>query len=532
MKRTHLIPILLLAAASAVQAEVKLHALFTDGAVLQRELPLPIWGTASDGEKVTVSLAGQTATATAKDGKWEVKLKPLKAGGPHVLTVEGTNKLEVKDVLVGEVWLCSGQSNMAFTLNRADNAATVIPASENPKIRIFKVPGNAQDEPQHDLKGKWELCNPQTVPGFTAVGYFFGRDLQKALDVPIGLIGSSVGGTPAQAWTSKEVLESLPAGKVHLDAQAEAMKGKEKAEAKVKADLEAWKAKVAEAKAAKTAAPLPPRAPAFLGSKRPTCLYNGMIAPLVPYAMRGAIWYQGEANSGDPANYRDLLPAMIGNWRKDFNPDLVFLIVQLAPYDKPHPEQWAYFRDTQRQIALHTPKTGIAAIPDAGDAGNIHPTHKEPAGQRLALQALSIAYHKELVSSGPAYKSAAFAKGKATLSFDQIGDGLVAKDGDLTGFLVAGDDQKFVPATAKIVKGGKIEVSSADVAEPKAVRYAWKNMPDGNLWNKAGLPASPFRTDDWPQPPPPAPVAKPAPVKRAPTKAAKPAPAETKPEAK
>jgi sialate O-acetylesterase len=511
MKRTQLITILLLAAASAAQAEVKLHALFADHAVLQRELPLPIWGTASDGEKVTVSLAGQTATTTAKDGKWQVKLKPLKAGGPHVLTVEGTNKLEVKDVLVGEVWLCSGQSNMAFQLRAADNAAEVVPASANPNIRLFKVPGNPQDTPQRDVKAKWEPCNPETSPSFTAVGYFFGRDLQKALGVPIGLIGSSVGGTPAQAWTSQPVLEALPAGKVHLDAQAEAMKGKDKAEAKQKADMEAWKAKVAEAKAAKQPAPKPPRAPAFLGSKRPACLYNGMIAPLVPYPMRGAIWYQGEANSGDPANYRELLPAMIKNWRADFNPDLTFLIVQLAPFDKPTPGAWAYFRDAQRQIALHTPKTGLAAIPDAGDAGNIHPTHKEPAGQRLALQALAITYGKDIVSSGPAFKSASFAKGKATLIFDQAGDGLLAKDGELTGFTIAGEDQKFVPAAAKIVKD-KIEVSSADVSAPKAVRYAWKNMPDGNLWNKAGLPASPFRTDDWAQPAP----AKPAP--KTPTK--------------
>jgi sialate O-acetylesterase len=516
MNPIQIITAFLLAAASA-QAEVKLHALFTDGAVLQREMPVPIWGTAGDGEKVTVSIAGQTATTTAKDGRWEVKLKPLKAGGPHTLTVEGTNKLEVKDVLVGEVWLCSGQSNMAFLLSRAHNAAEAVPASANPKIRLFKVPGNPQDEPQRDLKAKWEPCNPQTAPGFSAVGYFFGRDLQKALDVPIGLIGSSVGGTPAQAWTSKPVLESLPAGKVHLDAQAEAMKAKDAAEAKHKAAVEAWKKKVAEARAAKQPAPRSPRPPAFLGSKRPACLYNGMIAPLVPYAMRGAIWYQGEANSSDPANYRELLPAMIKNWRADFNPNLVFLLVQLAPYDRPAPEAWAFFRDAQRQIALNTPKTGMASIPDAGDPTDIHPTKKEPAGQRLALAAQAIAYDKDITWSGPAYKSAVFAKGKATLTFDQVGDGLVAKDGELTGFTIAGADQEFVPATAKIVKT-KIEVSSPDVPEPKAVRYAWKNMPDGNLWNKAGLPASPFRTDNWAQP------ATSAPAKRTPAKTAQPEP--------
>lgn len=520
MKRIQLIPVLLLAAASAAQAEVKLHALFTDGAVLQREMPVPVWGTAADGEKVTVTFAGQTATTTAKDGKWEVKLKSLKAGGPHVLTVEGTNKLEVKDVLVGEVWICSGQSNMAFQLQHAHNTAEVVPASANPNIRLFKVPGNPQDEPQRDVKAKWEPCNPQTSPSFSAVGYFFGRDLQKALGVPVGLIGSSVGGTPAQAWTGKPMLESFPVGKEYLDQQIELMKTKDAAEAKHKAAVEAWKAKAAELRAAKKpVVGKAPAVPAFLGSKRPACLYNGMIAPLVPYAVRGAIWYQGEANSGQPEKYRELLPAMIKNWRADFNPDLTFLIVQLAPFDRPAPEAWAYFRETQRQIALKTPKTGLAAIPDAGDPTDIHPTKKEPAGQRLALQALAITYGKDVVSSGPAFKSAVFGKEKATLAFDQVGDGLVAKDGDLTGFLIAGDDKKFVPATAKIVKS-KIEVSSPDVKEPKAVRYAWKNMPDGNLWNKAGLPASPFRTDDWPQPEP-TPAAKPAP--RAAKKPAKPA---------
>lgn len=505
MKRARITSIALLALTPAAWAEVKLHSLFTEGAVLQRDLPLPIWGTADDGEKVTVSIAGETATTTAKDGRWEVKLKPLQAGGPHVLTVQGSNRLEVKDILVGEVWLCSGQSNMAFTLNRADNGAEAIAASANPQIRLFSVGTNPQAAPQRDVKSKWVKCAPETTPGFTAVGYFFGRDLQKALGVPVGLISSSVGGTPAQAWTSSEVLKSLPEGRVHVDAQAAAEQNREKAEADHKAAMEDWKKKAAEAKAANMPVPRPPRAPGFLGTKRPACLYNGMIAPLVPYAMRGAIWYQGEANSSDPANYRKLLPAMIGNWRRDFNPDLAFLLVQLAPYDRPAPEQWAWFRETQRQIALNTPKTAMAAIPDAGEAADIHPKHKEPAGQRLALAALATVYGQKIVSSGPTLKSAKFADGKATLSFDQIGDGLVAKGEELTGFLVAGEDQKFVPAKAKIA-GDKVEVSAPEVAAPKAVRYGWKNMPDGNLWNQAGLPASPFRTDDWPQPAPTAPV--------------------------
>ena len=523
MKPTPLFLPLLLALTPALQAEVKLHALFTDGAVLQRDQPVPIWGTATEGEKVTVTIAGQTETTTAKEGRWEVKLKPLKVGPPLTLRVEGTNRLEVKDILVGEVWLCSGQSNMAFILSRADNAAEAAAASENPNIRLFTVPANGQDEPQRDVRSKWVPCNPQTTPGFSAVGYFFGRDLQKALGVPVGLINSSVGGTPAQAWTSKPVLEATEAGKVHLANQAALVAGAEKAEENYKKQQETYQARLAEAKAAKQPAPRPPREPAYRGKVRPACLYNGMIAPLAPYAIRGAIWYQGEANSGAPDNYRQLLPAMIKSWRADFNPNLTFLLVQLAPYDRPGKDQWAYFRDAQRHIALETPNTGMASIPDAGNPTDIHPTHKEPAGQRLALAAQAIAYGKKITWSGPAYQSANFAQGKATLTFDQVGGGLVAKDGDLTGFLIAGEDQKFVPATATMSKGGRIEVSSPEVKEPKAVRYAWKNMPDGNLWNQEGLPASPFRTDDWPAPAPARPVArKPAaavvPAKAGPTK--------------
>lgn len=510
MTRTFFISAAALSLASfAAQAEVKLHPLFTDGAVLQRDLPISIWGTASEGEKVTVEIAGQKATTTAKDGKWSVKLKPLSVGKPLTLTVEGTNKLEVKDVLVGEVWLCSGQSNMSFGLNSADNATEAIAASANPNIRLFQVPMNAQMEAQTEVKAQWKACTPQTVPGFSAVGYFFGRDLQKSLGVPIGLINSSVGGTPAQAWTSKPVLESTPAGKPYLDSYAAAMKNVEQLEAKFQKDTEEWKKKVEEAKAANQPAPRAPGLPPNRSTGRPACLYNGMIAPLVPYAMRGAIWYQGEANASNPENYRDLLSAMIGGWRADFNPDLAFLIVQLAPYDKPAPEQWAWFRETQRQLALNVPKAGLAAIPDAGDPQDIHPKRKEPVGQRLALAAEATVYGKKVEYSGPAVKSADFSGGKAVLTMDHA-EGLVAKDGAPSGFLIAGEDKKFVPATAKI-SGTKIEVSSPDVAAPKAVRYAWKNMPDGNLWNAAGLPASPFRTDDWPRVAPAAPApAKPA----------------------
>lgn len=494
--RSLLSGLVLFAAVASAQADVKLNALFTDGAVLQRDMSLPIWGTAADGEIITVTLDGKTASTVAKDGKWQVNLEPLSAGGPHVLSVQGNNKVEVKDVLVGEVWLCSGQSNMAWTVGRSHNAEEVVPKSANPNIRLFTVPRvSKEDEPSATLQSKWVECNPANVPSFSGVGYFFGRDLQKELNVPIGLINSSWGGTPAQAWTSFPALQSTPAGQPYLDSYKRAFENIDKNEENYKQAVEKWKEQVKTAKAEGKPAPRGPSSPAHRNQSRAAALYNNMIAPLVPYAMRGAIWYQGEANSGAPENYRDLLPAMIKGWRQDFNPNLTFLIVQLAPYDRPSPGAWAWFRDAQKDIARDLPKTGIVSIPDAGDPTDIHPTNKEVVGQRLALMALAMDYGKKNEYMGPTLKNAEFESDKVVLTFDHA-EGLTAKDGEPTGFTIAGANQEFVPATAKI-SGNTVTVTSPNVPDPKAIRYGWKNMPDGNLWNSAGLPASPFRTDDW-----------------------------------
>ncbi len=479
-----------------------LHPLFTEGAVLQRQMPIPIWGTAPEGTKVTVTLAGKTETATAKDGKWMVKLPALEAGGPHVLRVEGPEKREVKDILIGEVWLCSGQSNMAFTLGRAHNAIEAIAGSANPNIRLFSVPRVwEENKPQATVAAAWKPCNPNTSGSFTAVGYFFGRDLQKALGVPVGLIDSSVGGTPAQSWMSEPVLRSLPEAKEILTTYEDMIRDKDKFEAKYASDMEAYKARKAEVQkttADKAKGMRAPAAPLYRSSKQPYVLYNNMIHPLVPFAMRGAIWYQGEANSANPELYRVLLPAMINNWRKDFNPELAFYIAQLAPYDRPSPEAWAWFRDAQARIAKDVPNAGIAANPDAGDPTDIHPTRKEPVGQRLALAALAKTYGQKIEWSGPTFKEGVFIGAQVKLNLEHA-DGLKAEGGKVTGFTIAGEDRQFHPAEAKLVNNA-VEVSSDKVPAPVAVRYAWKNMPDGNLWNAAGLPAAPFRTDNWPNP--------------------------------
>lgn len=479
------------------RAEVSLHPLFTSHAVLQRERPVPVWGTAAPGEKVTVTLAGKSVSTTAADGKWRVDLPAMPAGGPHVLKVEGSNTIKLEDVLIGEVWLCSGQSNMAFRLERASNAAEAIAASANENLRLFIVPTNTQDEPQSTTAcGPWTVSGPATAGSFSAVAYFFGRDLQKALGVPVGLINSSVGGTPVEAWSSKEALASTGPGRKVLAALAAAHAADPRSSEEIyRAAMAAWKIKSAEAKAAGQPKPEMPKRPI----QRPTNLYNAMIAPLVPCAIRGAIWYQGEANGARPEDYRQLLPAMIEGWRKDFGQQFPFLLVQLPAFDATRlGVNWAWMRESMAQIARTTPSTAMAVAIDAGTKDDIHPTNKEPVGARLALAARSLAYGEKIQSRGPEFKAARFADGKAVVSFDFVGKGLLSKgEGPMGGFSLAGEDQQFYPATAVIV-GETVEVSSPQVPSPKAARYAWDNWMETPLFNADGLPAAPFRSDSWP----------------------------------
>jgi sialate O-acetylesterase len=653
----------MLAALSAAiipaSADVKLPAIFGENMVLQQNMPIKVWGWAAADEKVSVKLADkEQATQADKNGDWAVSFDPLKAGGEAVeLTVTGKNTLTFKNILVGEVWICSGQSNMEFRLISARNAQKEIEQSDYPQIREFSVEHIPCAIVARDLKGKWAVCGPKTSADFSAVGYFFARELHKDLKVPVGMIHSSWGATASEPWTSREGLKDVPWFKTILkeyDAFTRDMadaRTPEEARAAAEKIPEAWYAKyrhqdpgnkgfdlgyaspdfddaawkemklpdiiqnhvpkvngafwfrktvdvpeklagndlllnlgpvddfdttyfngkfvgaigketpnaysvprsykvpgnlvkagrnviavrvfdwagtggicgrpeqmklllptdkepqqVADLSGAwkyKTELALPQmeflNPPGTAGS--PCGLYNGMIAPLTPFPIRGAIWYQGESNSGAAIKYRTVFPALIKDWRAKWNqPEMPFLFVQLANFmaraDQPTESCWAELREAQ-MMTLALPKTGMAVTIDIGDAVDIHPKNKQDVGKRLELAALAQAYGKDVIFSGPIYKSMKIEGDKVRLSFDHLGGGLVVKGDKLVGFAIAGEDRKFVWAEA-VVAGDTVVVSSAKVPHPKAVRYAWADNPACNLCNKAGLPASPFRTDDWP----------------------------------
>ncbi|MEO7675334.1 MAG: sialate O-acetylesterase [Verrucomicrobiota bacterium] len=466
-------------------ADVRLPALFSDNMVFQRETSVRVWGWADDGEKVTVNFRNQQKSTRAKNGKWDVKLSSLKAGGPGFLKVTGENFIQLTNVLVGEVWICSGQSNMEWPLKNAFEGQAAIDASSNSNLRLFVVPKLKANDIVSDVKSKWQQANPETTPGFSAVGYYFGRDLQNALGVPVGLIQSDWGGSPAEVWMSEKVLGDNPRYKKEiLDAYVAAGRNYREALAKFKSE------KPEQGKNA-------PNAP-----WKPTELYNGMISPLIPYTIKGAIWYQGESNAGRAEQYRILFPDLIRGWREDWcQGKFTFLAVQLAPFmaikDQPGESAWAELREAQLHATQVLPNVGMAVITDVGEPTDIHPKKKEPVGARLALAARGIAYNEKIVYSGPIYRSMKVRGDRAILSFDHVGGGLVSRDGSLKGFAICGADQKFVWANA-VIEGDKIVVNSPAVAKPMAVRFGWADFPVVNLWNKEGLPASPFRTDDFP----------------------------------
>jgi sialate O-acetylesterase len=472
---------------AAARADVELPSIFGDSMVLQRDLPLPVWGWADPGEEVTVAIAGQTKTAVADpSGRWQVKLDPLKANTDgQVLTVAGKNKIELNDVLIGEVWICSGQSNMEWSVGGSLNAQAEIEAADHPQIRLFNVPGHTTAPlPQDKCPGSWQICQPASVPGFTAVGYFFGRRLQEQLKVPIGLVGSNWGGTRIEPWTTLAGFQSVPELKELADQLAEQeQKARQGEEVKV-------------------------------GGGSPAAICNAMVHPLAPFAMRGAIWYQGESNGGEGESYFHKTQALVNGWRKLFNPELAFYWVQLANFQQPNDnpaggDGWAKLREAQRK-ALTIPHTGMAVIIDIGEAGDIHPKNKQDVGSRLAQWALHQTYDcEDLVPCGPLYKSHQIEDGKIRIAFDHVGSGLMVgekaglepakevQDGQLKRFAVAGADQQWHWAEATI-DGETVVVRSPDVPEPVAVRYAFSMNPVGaNLYNKEGIPASPFRTDDW-----------------------------------
>ncbi|HZL43505.1 MAG TPA: sialate O-acetylesterase [Verrucomicrobiae bacterium] len=644
MKPSSMLLAFILTLAIHARADVVPNILFSDNAVLQQEMKVPIWGTAAPGEKVRVEFAGQTVTGVAgADGKWLVYLAPIKAGGPYTLAVSGRNTVQATNVLVGEVWLCSGQSNMERQLgSRAGqkpitNVEREIAEANYPQIRHFGVEQTKSFAPVQSVKGAWLICSPATVKDFTAVGYFFGRDLFKARGVPIGLLHSSWGGTPAEAWSSESTLRGLTDFAPTLDLLKRVQSDPQGARREYANRLELWFGRVDPGShpgatwsahdldtaswkemtlptlwesvgepdldgvvwfrknfdlpdnfAATDAeldlgmiddmdttwvngvqvgalngyqlvrkypvpagvlkpgrnviavrvldtggggglyggdklqlvfkneagmgpvplsgpwqyrvtvnlknAPWPPTS-ITENATAPTVLYNGMIAPLLPFAMRGVIWYQGEANVGRERQYRTLFPAMIAGWRQAWGEgDFPFLFVQIAPFSGMTPE----IREAQFLSWQSTRNTAMVVTTDCGDPVDIHPAHKQPVGARLALAARALAYHERIEYSGPEFESMSIKGTNAVLRFRHLGGGLASREEPMKGFTIAGSDKNFVPAHAEI-HGKAVVVTSPDVAHPAAVRYGWANVPEGNLINKAGLPASPFRTDTDPE---------------------------------
>ena len=617
-------------------AEVTVNSLFNDHGILQHGIDIPVWGHADNGEKVSVEFCGQKVSTRAKDGKWSLKLKPLKAGGPFEMTISGSNTIKIEDILVGEVWVCSGQSNMERPLGARDGQRDILGSKEAiatanlPLLRQYKVERNIAYGPQDDANSKWVICTPQTAADFTAVGFFFGRELQEKLNVPVGIIFTAWGGTEAEAWTSAIGLKAMPEfDDIVAKVKNSGNMDQATLEKEYHQDLENWFQKdpgtnspkpwylpdtnISDWKTVKLpvswedsglgnfdgimwygkvvelpadwagkeavinlgliddmdstwingvkvgstwqwTTPRSYKVPAgvlkagknyiavrnfdraggggFRGKPEQmslnctsarektislanewqtkttitnagmptiiantphmaTVLYNGMLAPLQPYAIRGVVWYQGEENNNRTKQYQTLFPIMIKDWRSKWNQgNFPFLFTQIAPYRNMTPE----LREAQLMALTKSPNTAMAVLTDVGDANDIHPINKEPVGHRHVLAALALAYGYNIEYSGPLYKDMKVKNNKAIISFDHIGNGLLAKDGPLKGFTITGADKKFKPANAEI-KDNTVIVWSDEVTEPVAVRYGWTNVPDVNLFNKEGLPASPFRTD-------------------------------------
>jgi len=530
MKTRFILTTLLLALLTTLNAaELKPAALFSDQMVLQRDKAVPIWGWADPGEQITVEFGGQKKTTTAgADGKWMVKLDPLRTSAePRELRIAAANHqspVTVHDVLVGEVWLGSGQSNMAMSVNRAKDFEQEQAAAKLPLIRMFKESSGAVATPQEKCNGTWQVCSPETIGTFSATLYFFGRELHRELKVPVGLINSSVGGTPIESWVAGEAQAQSPELKVfHAEeAKADASLDKAKKKANYEKALALWKERFAKAKKAGQSPPRKPRDPQEARSRKGGAggLFNGKIAPLIPYALRGAVWYQGEANSrpGKGALYQYQLPLLVSDWRARWGEEFPFAWVQL-PNFKREGEDWLLVREAMLKT-LRLPHTGMAITVDIGDPDNIHPKNKQEVGRRLSLWALGEVYDKKVAStSGPLPAGHKINGSEVAITFQHADGGLVVNSGGamvtpreewpsvwpeggfgtIRGFAVAGADKQWHRAAAKIV-GNTVVVTSPEVKQPAAVRYAWETNPDCNLYNRAGLPASPFRTDDWPVP--------------------------------
>lgn len=506
--RVLLIAFLFAPFAALSAADLKLASVLSDHMVLQRDKAVPIWGWADGGESVTVTFAGQTRTATADaGGKWSLSLDALDASAePRALTVSGRDgrKIEVKDILVGEVWLGSGQSNMAMTVAGCNHFEAEKAGATFPLIRHYRESSGPAEQPQNEGKGSWQLCSPDTVGGFSATLYFFGREIHREVGVPVGLVNTSVGGTPIESWVAAEVQSSDPETKANYDKRLETYRQFDPAEAPAlhEKQLAIWKAASEKAKAKGTPFVVPaPKDPLKMHQLKggPAGLYNGKVVNLAPFALRGMLWYQGEGNAGNPGLYHRQLTQLVTSWRTLWGEELPFAWVQLPNYTAPG-EGWPRVRESMLKT-LTLPQTGMAITIDLGDAKDIHPKNKQDVGKRLSYWALGTVYGKDVPAiSGPLPAGSKIEGNTITVSFQHTNGGLKSMTGGpLTGFQIAAADRQLKPAEAKIV-GETVVVSSPEVPQPVAVRYAWKDWPEYSLANGAGLPASPFRTDDWPVP--------------------------------
>ena len=499
----------LLVLPAGLRAEVRLPAIFGDHMVLQQKTPLRVWGWAGVGEGVTVTLGGDSAQATADaQCRWRVNLPARPAGGPFDLEVKGQNTVTLHDVMIGEVWLCSGQSNMQWEVNRVQNFTQELPAANHPLLRLFNIPRTSVPDPQTDVKAAWAVCTTASVNTFSGIGYFFGRELQETLQVPVGMINASYSGSAAEAWTDRASLLADPVIKVTLDNFQNALNDYSAKYYKNHADqMRAWLPAADAAHAAGQALPPPPidfveeYADPRGAYGYPTSFFNGMIAPLAPLAVAGAIWNQGESNLGRDAQYRVLQPALVRGWRKAFeNENLAFIAVQM-PNEGPRQAQpaessWAALREAQEAV-LQLPRTGLSVTVDLG-TGDLHPINKQDFGHRLALIAEATVYGKPVVYSGPIFAGLNLAGPQATVTFTHTEGGLRTHDGGpVKGFALCGADKKWFWATATIA-GDTVVVKSDQVPAPTALRYGWGDNPEVNLENGSGLPARPFRTDGGP----------------------------------
>ncbi|MBM3860131.1 MAG: sialate O-acetylesterase [Verrucomicrobia bacterium] len=503
-----------LAFAGIAQAEVSLPAIFGNHMVLQRGIKVPVWGWAQFGERVIVKFGKQEkhAAVDKATGRWMVLLDPMEAGQTGELIVLGNgNSVKFTDVIVGDVWLASGQSNMAFESKSAQNWAEEAKRAELPQIRFFQVTRTLAAAPQQDCRGHWVVCDARTAAGFSAVAFFFGREIHETQKTPVGLIDTSWGATAAQLWMSAGAIHSLGPDDGYLARyrdEAQAAKMLDAVDSDFEGQLRARLRRAAEWSADQRHGDGRLDAPAAVEGWFPTYKrmtsggYSAMIAPLAPFALKGVLWYQGESNDNWPEQYTNVMKTLIADWRRTWSQgDFPFLFVQLANFretkTEPSDSGWARIREAQLQT-LKAPNTGMAVAIDVGEAGQIHPKNKQAVAHRLALNARALIYGEKLEYSGPICESMNVEGSSIRLRFTHTTGGLKAKDGsELKGFAIAGEDQKFVWADAK-VDGETIIVSSPRVAKPVAVRYAWAGNPICNLINGAGLPASPFRTDTWP----------------------------------